>query len=155
MAEKSQVVAGPPLSSATAERRAAAIAGADGSRAVSAPSPWLPLASLLELSRELSHLLVLVQPRPEFRAELYRRLLAEARRQQAMRLLSLQPNGAGMSPDAPAFASEEQFAMMHRVQVDYGTANKRWIIGAAAVGSASLLGLLVYVRSRRHGRAVY
>jgi hypothetical protein len=154
MAEKSQVISGPPISAAISEQRAAT-AGAEARRPGSSPSPWLPLASLLDLSRELSHLLVFVQLRPEFRAELHRRLLAEARRQQALRTLSLQPNSAGTWLDGSASAPEGQLAMMRRVEVDYGTANRRWIIGAAAVGSASLLGLLVYVRSRRHGRAIY
>jgi len=108
-------------------------------------SRWLPLAALLDLSRELSNILVPVQPRSEYQAELYRRLLTEARRQQALRMLSLY---SGSTP-----APEEPRTMIHRIHLEYGAGGRRWIIGAAAVGSAaSLVGLLAYVRSRRHGK---
>jgi hypothetical protein len=107
---------------------------------------WLPLAALLDLSRELSNILVPVQPTPEYRAELYRRLLTEAHRQQALRLLSL-PVGSIPAP-------EESRTMIRRVYLEYGPGGRRWIVGVAAVGSAaSLVGLLAYVRSRRHGKA--
>jgi hypothetical protein len=109
-------------------------------------SRWLPLAALLDLSRELSKILVPVEPRPEYQAELQRRLLHEARRQQALRLLALP---AGSTP-----VLEEPRTMIRRVYLEYGPGRRRWIVGAAAVGSAaSLVGLLAYVRSRRQGKA--
>jgi hypothetical protein len=153
MAEKSQLTPGSPLRASVPDR--AAMAGARANGEASCPSPWLPIASLLELSRELSRLLVLVQPEPDFQAELYRRLVAEARRQQALRMLSSNADGPGAASDRAAFAQEETFEMMRQPHADDWGANKRWIIGAAAVGSASLLGLLVYVRSRRQGKMAY
>jgi hypothetical protein len=106
----------------------------------------LSIASLLDLSRELRSALVIVQPRPEFREDLYGRLLVEARRQQALRMLSL--------PVGPASNLEDTRTTVHRFHLAYGLGGRRWVIGAAAVGSAaSVVGLLAYVRSRRHGRA--
>jgi hypothetical protein len=106
----------------------------------------LSLASLLDLSRELRDVLVIVQPRPQFREELYDNLLAEAHRQQAMRTLSL--------PAVSIVGLEGSQTIVRRVHLGYGTTGRRWIIGAAAVGSAaSLVGLLAYVRNRRHGKA--
>jgi hypothetical protein len=121
-----------------------AVASVRADGLVTHPSRRPSLAVLLDLSRELSHVLVPVQLRPEFREELYGRLLIEARRQQALQMLAL-PAG---SP-----ALEEPRTMSYRAYLGYGPEGRRWIIGAAAVGSAaSLVGLLAYVRSRRHGK---
>jgi hypothetical protein len=126
--------------------RAEAMAGYNAGGLAMPSSRWLPLASLLDISRELSNIFVPLQPRPEYQAELYRRLITEARRQQALRMLSL----SARSTPVP----DEFRTMMHRVHPEYGSGGMRWIIGAAAVGSAaSLVGLLAYVRSRRHGKA--
>ena len=109
------------------------------------PPSWPSLAALLDLSRELSRVLVPVRPRPEYREELYRRLLAEAHRQEALRLLSLP---AGSTPELAASQT------IHWLGPGDRSGGRRWIIGAAAVGSAaSLVGLLAYVRIRRHGKA--
>jgi hypothetical protein len=127
------------------ERRCAeAIASARVDGLATHPSRWPSLVAMLDLSRELSNILVPVQPRPEFREELYGRLLVEARRQQALQMLAL---------PAGSLALEESRTMSNRADLGYGLESRRWIIGAAAVGSAaSLVGLLAYVRSRRHGK---
>jgi hypothetical protein len=127
------------------QRTSAGVSDAVGVAITSRPA-GISLASLLDLSRELRGVLVAVQPRPEFREELYSHLLVEARRQQALRILSLR---VGSDP-----VLEESQAIVHRIYLGDGPGSRRWIIGAAAVGSAaSLVGLLAYVRSRRHGNA--
>jgi len=137
------MVEGTPVLSE--ERHCAeAIASARADGLATRPSRWLSLVALLDLSRELSNILVPVQLRPEFREELYGRLLVEARRQQALQMLAL-PIGS--------LALEESRTMSLRAHLGYGPEGRRWIIGAAAVGSAaSLVGLLAYVRIRRHGK---
>jgi len=121
-----------------------ALASARADGRATHPSRWPSLVALLDLSRELSNILVPVQPRPEFREELYGRLLVEARRQHALQMLAL----PAVSP-----ALEESRTMSLLAYLGYGPEGRRWIIGAAAVGSAaSLVGLLAYVRSRRHGK---
>jgi len=124
---------------------AAAMVGDAASVPASTRSRWLSLGPLLDLSRELRSVLVVVQPRPEFREELYRHLLVEARRQQALRMLSL--------PVESSPVPEESWLFVDRIHSGHGPGGRRWIIGAAAVGSAaSLVGLLAYVRSHRHAR---
>jgi hypothetical protein len=126
-------------------RTAATMGDAVGVVEITRPS-GMSLAALLDLSRELRGVLVAVQPPPEFREELYGHLLAEARRQQALRILSL-PVGSDPTLD-------ESQTIIHRFYPAYGPGGRRWLIGAAAVGSAaSLVGLLAFVRSRRHGNA--
>lgn len=111
----------------------------------SSPAGWLSLAPLLDLSRELRSVLVVVQPRPEFRQELYGHLLVKARRQQALQMLSL--------PIGSSQAQGGSRTTVRRIHPRYGPGGRRWIIRAAAVGSAaSVVGLLAYVRSRRHGK---
>jgi hypothetical protein len=128
------------------EQRTAARVGDAVGASATFRSPGKSLASLLDLSRELRGVLVAVQPRPEFREELCGRLLVEARRQQALRILSL-PVGSDL-------ALGESQAIVHRIHPTYPSGSRRWIIGAAAVGSAaSLVGLLAYVRNHRHGNA--
>jgi hypothetical protein len=114
--------------------------------------PRLSVTWLLDLSRELSNVLVLLHLRPEFRDELHRHLVAEARRQQALRTLSLPGKNPGRAGSGPTASSRESDSMGPRSQGDSVFTNKRWIIGTA-VGSASALGLLVLVRSRRHRSA--
>jgi hypothetical protein len=109
-------------------------------------SQGLSLASLLDLSRELRSVLVMAQPRAEFREALYGQLLVEARRQQALRMLSLSIGSTPSYGESPT--------TVQRAHLGYGSGGRRWIIGAAAVGSAaSVVGLLAYVRSRRQGKA--
>jgi hypothetical protein len=126
------------------ERRSAAMASNAAGVSTSSQSHGLSLAALLDLSRELRSLLVAVRPRPEFREELYDHLLVEARRQRVQRMLSL--------PVESAAVLGKPWTTVHRIPLGYGLSSRRWIIGAAAVGSAaSVVGLLAYVRSRRHG----
>jgi hypothetical protein len=125
-------------------RAAATVSDAAGVPA-STQSRWLSLGPLLDLSRDLRSVLVVVQPRPDFREELYRHLLVEARRQQALRTLSL--------PVESSPVPQESWTLVHRIYSGHGPGGRRWIIGAAAVGSAaSLVGLVAYVRSHRHAK---
>ena len=83
----------------------------------------LPLMPFLSLARDLAALLVPVRPRADFRTGLQRDLMAAARQQAAHdRLFDALP-AVSSAPD-----------------------NRRWIWGAATVGSAvSLAGLAAYV----------
>ena len=92
----------------------------------------LSVVPFLALARELGALLVPVQPRADFRTELERSLLAQARQQNAQaRLVPVLVEGRdGLE--------------------------RRWVVvgaaaaAAAAVGSAvSIAGIVVYVRRRR------
>jgi hypothetical protein len=124
---------------------------AETSSPKASPAPRSTLALLLNLSRELGLLLVPVQPRTEFREDLYCRLVAEARRQRVRRVLSLTPTDARASGGLTS-VPEESVGVLHRAGLASGRTNRRWIIGAA-VGSASVLGLWVVVWSRRHRAA--
>jgi hypothetical protein len=103
------------------------------------PGTALSVVPFLGLARDLSALLLPVQPRSQFRADLERSLLAEARQQNATSSLADYAWTAG-----PAGA---RFDLLER----------RWVIGAAAaaaVGSAvSLAGIMAYVLHRRGDRA--
>lgn len=106
------------------------------------PSP-LPLAPYLTLARDLSAVIVPVQPRSEFRSELYRSLLECAAQRQAE---LFPPADQRQTPGIPA-----RFA---RWVVAAPGQDRRWVWGAAAVGSAvSLAGLVTYVWRRRVSRA--
>lgn len=99
----------------------------------------LPLAPYLTLSRDLSAVIVPVQPRSEFRAELYHSLLAQA---------------AQCLPAAdrsPAAGIPVRFA---RWVIAAPGPDRRWVWGAAAVGSAvSLAGVITYFWRQRGRRA--
>jgi hypothetical protein len=117
--------------------------------------PRLTLTPYLALSRNLSALITPVRPRDEFRASLYRSLVAQAG-----------PAGLGvdgeqrLSADAAMLAVRDgrtthtipaRFA--HWVATTPGQ-DRRWVWGAAAVGSAvSLAGLVTYMWRRRSSRA--
>lgn len=108
------------------------------------PSP-LPLAPYLTLARELSALIVPVQPDSEFRAELYYSLLASAAQRQAP--------AAALPATARALAAGIPVRFARWVIAVPGQ-DRRWMWSAAAVGSAvSLAGLVTYVWHRRAGRA--
>lgn len=91
----------------------------------------LPLMPFLSLARDLAALLVPVRPRADFRTGLQRNLMAAAQQQAAHDRLF----------DAiPAVSSAQE--------------NRRWIWGAATVGSAvSLAGIAAYVWLQRHRQA--
>jgi len=146
MAETLHIPAGLNVRTGNDDRRAGTMVS-DAADDRASPRPHgLSLAALLDLSRELRSVLVAVQPRAEFREALYGQLLVEARRQQALRMLSLP---VGSTP-----ARGESRTTVQRIHAGYGAGGRRWIIGAAAVGSAaSVVGVLAYVRSRHHGKA--
>lgn len=114
-----------------------------GSEVASSPA-GLSLLPLLNLSRELRATLVPREVRLQFRDELYRSLVAEARRRQAAQALGL---GDGQR--------DFRERVLDRLRV--ASAQRRsWVIGAAAVGSAASLvgiGVLAYVRRRRRRAA--
>jgi hypothetical protein len=121
------------------------VKGKEAALTVDAP---LALTPLLELAREIGRLFSSPPaPRGDFRRELHQSLIAEARRQQAQRSLALAPVLAP-GKDAPwlhdrviGWISQETATM---------PVERRWMIGAAAVGSAvSLAGVLAYVLSHR------
>lgn len=94
----------------------------------------LTVVPFLGLARELAALLLPVRPRPQFRAELERSLLAAARQQNARRAVS------GFMPAAASYGG--RLTLLER----------RWVIGAAAaaVGSAvSIAGIVAFVLHRR------
>jgi len=105
----------------------------------------LPLAPYLALSRELSELIVPAPPRADFRAELYHSLVARARQRPANAALLPLPE------IEPAAGIPTRFA---RWIVATPGQDRRWVWGAAAVGSAvSLAGLVTYVWRHRSSRA--
>lgn len=104
----------------------------------------LSLAPYLALSRELSELIIPVQPRGEFRAQLYNSLLDHARQRPAHAAL-LPLSGSEPTGGIPA-----RFA---RWVITTPAQDRRWVWGAAAVGSAvSLAGLVTYVWRHRGSR---
>jgi hypothetical protein len=105
----------------------------------------LPLAPYLALSRELAELIVPVRPRADFRAQLYHSLVAQARQRPANAALLPLPELE------PAAGIPTRFA---RWVITAPAQDRRWVWGAAAVGSAvSLAGLVTYVWRRRGSRA--
>jgi hypothetical protein len=107
------------------------------------------LTPLMLLARDIARLLLPITLRGEFRRELHRSLLIHARQQQAQRMLDLPIPG-------PAWAFDEPHDLPERVvewitqETSALTEDRRWMWGAAAVGSAvSLVGILAYVLSHR------
>lgn len=96
-------------------------------------SDMLSIVPFLALARELAGLLAPVAPRPEFRADLERSLVAAARQQAAQTSL------------IPMFIEPRE------------SGERRWVkpaAAAAAVGSAvSIAGIVVYVLRRRERAA--
>ncbi len=104
----------------------------------------LTLAPYLALARELTGLLVPVRPRPAFRASLEASLLEAARRQCALEKLTI-ISPATMRPIEPAWTWRELLS---------DGLDRRWVIGAAAVGSAvSVAGVMAYFWRQRGRRA--
>ena len=99
--------------------------GAPGTGAI------LPLGAFLALARELAALVVPVHPRAGFRLELQRNLEAAARRQVARDLLLYPPSAGSLE-----------------------RGGRRWVWGAATLGSAvSLASIVAYVWLHRHREA--
>lgn len=107
--------------------------------------PPLPLAPYLALARELSALIVPVQPDSEFRAALYHSLLANAAQRQAQ---SAMPSATARTLEA---GIPVRFA---RWVIAVPGQDRRWVWGAAAVGSVvSVAGLMAYFWRQRERRA--
>ncbi|MCX7668944.1 MAG: hypothetical protein N2439_02585 [Anaerolineae bacterium] len=99
----------------------------------------LTLAPYVKLARELTDLLVPVPPRPDFVAGLYTDLLERAHKRQTggLPVVELEPT-AGIP------------VRVARWIMNVPTQDRRWMWGAAAVGSAvSLAGLATLVWRRR------
>lgn len=93
----------------------------------------MTLAPYLALARSLSELLTPVRPDPDFRRRLHASLVASARQQQTLRALGIPcPAEPGQNHWMPQWLARE---------LEHG--ERRWVLGAAALGSAaSLLGVL-------------
>ncbi len=102
-------------------------------------NPTVNLIPYLALTRELAHLIVPVHPRPEFCAGLYAGLMERARQRQGTVL-----------PVVEIEPVEDLPTRLARWIGSVPTADRRWVWGAAAVGSAaSLLGALAYLMHYR------
>lgn len=105
--------------------------------------PTLSLGPYLELARDLAALLVPRHVRPEFKQSLEASLLAEARRQKALCQLAI-GDPASVQPRGPLEAWRD-------VLLESG--ERRWMIGAAALGSAvSIMGIVAYLWRQRNQR---
>ncbi len=104
----------------------------------------LSIVPFLALTRELGALLVPMRLRPAFRAELHRRLIADARRQQAQVTLTI-----ATLPADSALGSGLPERMAHLLALPPGGEERRWAVGAAAVGGAVSLGILAYLLRHR------
>ena len=113
------------------------------------PEATLTLAPLFVLAREIAGLLVPIKPRPEFRGELHRSLVTEGRQQQAQRLLDLPAPGVRVQTPELQRIPDRVWGWISQ-ETNVLPMDRRWVLGAAAVGSAvSLAGILAYVLSRR------
>ena len=105
----------------------------------------LTLAPYLALSRDLSALVTPVSPDDQFRAQLYGSLLDHARHQQ------IQPMLLPLTEEDPETGIPRRVV---RWVAHVPGQDRRWVWGAAAVGSAvSLAGLVTLVWHRRGNRA--
>lgn len=104
----------------------------------------LTLAPYLALARDLTALIVPVRPRPAFRAHLEDSLLEAARRQRALEQLAI-------SPATETSSANTTWAWRDLLGENL---DRRWMLGAAAVGSAvSVAGVLAYFWRQRERRA--
>lgn len=104
----------------------------------------LSLTPYLELARDLAALLVPRHARPEFKQSLEASLLAEARRQHALRELAIS-DPSSLQPRGTLEAWRE--ALLE-------SGERRWMIGAAALGSAvSIMGIVAYLWRQRNQHA--
>lgn len=107
-------------------------------------SRTLTLAPYLTLARDLTALIVPLQPSATFRENLETSLLAAARRQSTLEKLAIV---------GPAAAYPVDPAWNWRDLLPEGV-DRRWVIGAAAVGSAvSVAGVMAFFWRQRGRRA--
>lgn len=105
----------------------------------------LSLGPFLALARDLAALLAPIHPRPEFKEALESGLVTAARQQYARNMLKI--------PDPVASWSSAGIMPEPRGLVA-GDRERRWVIGAAAIGSAvSVAGLAAYLWHQRGQRA--
>jgi hypothetical protein len=109
----------------------------------------LAITPFLLIAQEVAALLLPLAPRVEFRQSLHRSLVQQARRQQAQSLLDLAeplrtpfvPEGQSLPYRVAGWITEEAASF---------DMDRRWVFGAAAVGSAvSVAGILAYMLSHR------
>jgi len=114
-------------------------------------APMSPgFVSLLGLRRALGGLVVPTSPRPEFRDQLHSQLVRAAQQQRVQRALSIAPTAT----DAPATNAPGVPARLGHWLISDGPGGRRWVFGAAAVGSAvSLAGALALILRYRVRRA--
>lgn len=104
----------------------------------------LTLAPYLALARDLAALIVPIRPSPAFREDLEASLLAAARRQYALQKLAIPVPSVTLSPE-PSWTWR---GLLPEVR------DRRWVFGAAAVGSAvSVAGVMAYFWRQRSRRA--
>ena len=104
----------------------------------------LNLAPLLAVTRDLTALLTPVRPRPAFREALEAGLVLAARQRYALQTLDIS------APVAP-WPSREGMSVGALVTIGR---ERRWVVGAAAVGSAvSVAGIVAYFWRQRGQRA--
>ena len=90
-----------------------------------------------------------INPRAEFRRELHRSLVAEARRQQAQRMLAISSSAPAGILTGPQGLPDRLIDWISQ-ETSALPGDRRWVLGAAAVGSAvSLAGILAYVLHHR------
>lgn len=104
----------------------------------------LTLVPFLNLARDLAALLVPVRPQPRFKAALEASLVAAARQHCAQQALEINVPSTRLLPEG---------AFDWREVVSLGR-ERRWVFGAAAVGSAvSVAGLVAYLWHQRSQRS--
>lgn len=106
----------------------------------------LTLTPFLNLARDLAALLAPIRPQPNFKAALGAHLIDAARQLYAQQALEIRMPAQQLPPD-----SEFDW----RDIISFGR-ERRWVVGAAAVGSAvsvAGLGLLAYLWRQRSQRA--
>jgi hypothetical protein len=109
----------------------------------------LTLAPLLLLAQDIAAMLLPLAPRADYRRALHRSLIKQARRQQALGLLDLpEPIHSPFVPEAQPLPNRVAgWLTQETASLDM---DRRWVLGAAAFGSAvSLAGILAYVLSHR------
>jgi hypothetical protein len=105
-------------------------------------STILHLAPFLALSRELSALLVPIRPDAGYRDRLEEGLLVAARLQHARSILDIHVPEIAVPAAAPVRAYER---VAEHLVSSTGGVDRRWVIGATALGSAlSIAGLVAY-----------
>lgn len=108
-------------------------------------NPVLNLGPFLAVARDLTALLVPVRPRPAFRHALEANLVAAARQHRALETLDIA---------APVAHLSSWHGLSDWRELVASGRERRWVVGAAAVGSAvSAAGIVAYLWHQRGQRA--